>query len=78
MGVDSELLLVFSDIVRSGVYSLLGTPTEWIEKSMLDTIRTVRKDTNAKIKLIEARPRIKGTPWLLDPGMDVEKASGVK
>ena len=49
----------------------LGDPLQWIEKAMLDTVRTVRKDLNAEVTLVEANPAIKGTPWLMDPGMDI-------
>ena len=56
----------YKEIVRGSVYQLMGDPVEWIEKSLLDTVRTVRSSLNAEVTLVEARPEIKGTPWLLD------------
>lgn len=60
-----------NELVRGPVFMALGDPLQWIEKAMLDTVRTVRKDLNAEVTLVEANPAIKGTPWLMDPGMDI-------
>ncbi len=59
------------EVVRSGVYSVMGDPLQWIEKAMLDTIREARTKLNAEVSLVEARPKLYGTPWLMDPGADV-------
>ena len=59
------------EVVRSGVYSVMGEPLQWIEKAMLDTIREARAKLDAEVSLVEARPKLYGTPWLMDPGADV-------
>lgn len=61
----------FKEVVRSGVYAVMGDPFQWIEKSMLDTIREARKTLNAEVNFVEGRPKMYGTPWLLDPGADI-------
>ena len=67
-----------NEIVRSGVYSVVGDPVQWIEKSMLDVVREVRSSLNAEVTLVEARPALKGIPWLLDPGVDVQTTEKAK
>lgn len=61
------------ELVRGSVYSVMGNPVEWMEKSLLDTVRTVRQDLGAEVTLVEADPEIEGTPWLLDDGIDIQK-----
>ena len=63
----------FKELVRGSIYSVMGDPLSWMEKSLLDTVRNVRSTLKAEVTLVEARPEIKGTPWLLDPGVDVPK-----
>lgn len=65
------------EAVRGAVFAAMGDPVEWIEKCMLDVMRTARKELNVPVTLVEANPDIEGTPWLLDPGMDIPKAEGV-
>lgn len=51
-------------ISRSLAYSVVGTPEAWTEKAFLDVVRNIQKVTGAKITLLEAQPKIQGTPWL--------------
>ena len=45
---------------------VFGTPEQFIDKTMLDLVRTIRESTKAQVALVEARPEVAGTPWL-DP-----------
>lgn len=55
---------------RSMASAMVGTPEEWTEKTFLDIVRTIRKETGAEVTLIEAQPKLVGTPWL-DTGEDI-------
>jgi len=44
--------------------AMVGTPEEWTEKTFLDIVRQIKKDTDADIKLLEGYPVLQGTPWL--------------
>lgn len=59
--------------VRSGVNAMVGTPEEWTEKTFLDIVREIRKQTNAEVTLVEGYPKVQGTPWL-DSGEMVQAA----
>ncbi|XYJ10551.1 hypothetical protein ACSUZJ_00820 [Telluria sp. B2] len=47
---------------------VLGTPDKYVEKTMLDIVRTIRESTNAQVALVEAKPEVAGTPWLEPAG----------
>lgn len=53
-------------ISRSMAHAMVGTPEEWTEKTFLDIVRQIRKDTGAEVALVEGYPKIQGTPWLDD------------
>lgn len=57
-------------ISRSMAHAMVGTPEEWTEKAFLDIVREIRKGSEAEITLLEAYPKIQGTPWL-DDGDDI-------
>ena len=48
---------------------VLGTPDKYVEKTMLDIVRTIRETTNAQVALVEAKPEVAGTPWLEPAGV---------
>lgn len=52
------------EISRQAASSLVGTPEEWTEKTFLDIVRQIQKDTGATFTLVEGYPKVKGTPWL--------------
>lgn len=56
----------FMEISRKAASALVGTPEEWVEKTFLDIVRQIRKDTGAQITFVEGYPRLQGTPWLDD------------
>jgi hypothetical protein len=47
---------------------VLGTPEKFIDKTMLDLVRTIRETTKAQVALVEAKPEVTGAPWLEDAG----------
>lgn len=49
---------------RAMANALVGTPEEWVEKTFLDVVRQVQKDTNPEIEFVEGYPKMQGTPWL--------------
>jgi len=51
-------------ISRDMANAMVGTPEEWTEKTLLDTVRSIRASTGAEITLLEAQPELSGTPWL--------------
>ena len=51
---------------RRATGMVLGTPEKYVEKTMLDIVRTIRQSTNAQVALVEAKPDVAGAPWL-DP-----------
>ncbi|WP_245879908.1 hypothetical protein [Vibrio gangliei] len=51
-------------ISRSLSDAMVGTSEEWTEKTFLDIVREIRKETGAKITYLEGYPEMHGTPWL--------------
>lgn len=49
---------------RRATGMVMGTPEKYVEKTMLDIVRTIRQSTNAQVALVEARPDVAGAPWL--------------
>jgi hypothetical protein len=47
---------------------VLGTPDKFVEKTMLDLVRTIRETTGAQVALVEAKPEVAGAPWLEPSG----------
>lgn len=58
-------------ISRIGAHTMVGTPEEWTEKSMLDVVRNIKKRTDASVSFIQGWPEISGTPWL-DTNSDIK------
>ena len=59
--------------VRSGVNSVVGTPEEWTEKTFVDIVREIKKETKGDVTFVEGYPKVQGTPWL-DSGEQVQAA----
>lgn len=49
---------------RSMANAMVGTPEEWTEKTFLDIVRSIQKETGAQVALLEGQPKMQGTPWL--------------
>ncbi|MDA8171749.1 MAG: hypothetical protein M0Z48_07995 [Nitrospiraceae bacterium] len=49
---------------RSLANAMVGTPEEWTEKTLLDVVRNISRETHADISFVEGYPKISGTPWL--------------
>ncbi|MFC5459955.1 hypothetical protein [Massilia niabensis] len=49
---------------RRATGMVLGTPEKYVEKTMLDIVRTIRQTTNAQVALVEAKPDVAGAPWM--------------
>ena len=52
------------ELSRKMSSAMVGTPEEWTEKTFLDIVRQIRKETNAEINYIEGYPKLQGTPWI--------------
>ncbi|MFC4930623.1 hypothetical protein [Massilia sp. GCM10023247] len=59
---------------RRATGMVMGTPEKYVEKTMLDIVRTIRQTTNAQVALVEAKPDVAGAPWL-DPVGTAPRAS---
>ena len=59
---------------RRATGMVLGTPEKYVEKTMLDIVRTIRQSTNAQVALVEAKPDVAGAPWL-DPAGTAPRSS---
>lgn len=59
---------------RHATGMVMGTPEKYVEKTMLDIVRTIRQSTNAQVALVEAKPDVAGAPWL-DPAGTAPRAS---
>lgn len=42
---------------------IVGKPEEWTNKTILDVLRRVRRDTGAIITYVEGQPEFVGEPW---------------
>lgn len=51
-------------ISRNMAHAMVGTPEQWVEKTFLDIVREIKKQTGAEINFIEGYPTPSGTPWL--------------
>lgn len=49
---------------RDMASAMVGTPEQWTEKTLLDTVRNIHAETGATVALLEAQPDISGMPWL--------------
>ena len=43
--------------------AIVGKSDNWTNKTILDSVRSVRRVTNAKITYVEGQPEFTGTPW---------------
>jgi len=43
---------------------MVGTPEEWVNKTILDTVKTIQVATGAQVTHVEGQPKIQGLPWL--------------
>ena len=49
---------------RRAADMVMGSPEKYVEKTMLDLVRTIRTSTQAQVALVEAKPDVAGSPWL--------------
>lgn len=52
------------EISRKMAHAMVGTPEQWVEKTFLDIVREIKKQTGAEITFVEGYPAPSGTPWL--------------
>ena len=43
---------------------LVGTPEQWVNKTILDTVKAMQSATSANVTYIEGQPKIQGLPWV--------------
>ena len=51
-------------VSRAVADSLVGTPEQWVNKTIVDTMRSIEKATGAKVVHLEGQPEIGGLPWV--------------
>lgn len=51
-------------VSRDMAYSVVGSAESWVEKTILDIVRSIQEQTASKATLVEAQPELIGTPWL--------------
>jgi len=51
-------------ISRSLASKMVGKPEEWVEKTFLDIVLSIQKETGAEVTYLEGQPKLQGTPWL--------------
>ena len=44
--------------------AVVGDPGDWTNKTIVDTLRSVRAQTGAEISYVEGQPALRGTPWI--------------
>lgn len=63
---------------RRATGMVLGTPEKYVERTMLDIVRTIRQTTNAQVALVEAKPDVAGAPWLESAGTAPSSSTSAK
>ncbi|MBC8740415.1 hypothetical protein F6X40_27545 [Paraburkholderia sp. UCT31] len=48
---------------RDIAYGIAGTPEQWVNKTIVDTVRSVEQATHAKVTHVEGQPAIGDLPW---------------
>lgn len=43
---------------------MVGTPEEWVNKTIVDTMRSIEQGTNGKVSHLEGQPEIGNLPWV--------------
>lgn len=43
--------------------AVVGDPGDWTNKTIIDLLRTVDRQTNAEISYVEGQPAFEGRPW---------------
>lgn len=69
-GYNLDVYAIFSkqeggmyQISQSVANSMVGTPEEWVNKTIVDTVSAIEKATAAKIVYLEGQPDINNLPW---------------
>lgn len=50
------------ELARQGAYKIAGTPEEWVNKTILDAVRSVERATGAKAVHVEGQPSLGDLP----------------
>jgi hypothetical protein len=50
-------------VVHDAAYSLAGTPEQWVNKTIIDTMRSIETATHGKVARVEGQPDIGDLPW---------------
>lgn len=51
------------EISRQAAYALVGTPEQWVEKTVADTVRAIETATQASVTYLEGQPEPQDLPW---------------
>jgi len=64
-------------VSRNVAYSMVGTPEEWVNKTIVDMVRTIEVNAKAKIAYVEGQPEIGNLPWVdkVDTNTKVSKSN---
>lgn len=50
------------ELARQGAYKMVGTPEEWVNKTIIDAVRSVERATGAKAVHVEGQPSLGELP----------------
>lgn len=64
-------------VSREIANSIVGTPEEWVNKTIVDMVRTIEAKSAAKIAYVEGQPAIGNLPWVdkVDTNIKVSKGN---
>jgi len=57
-----------TQVSRDLAYKLVGTPEEWVNKTIWDMVRSVEKATNTRIQRLEGQPELGAEPAIAQLG----------
>lgn len=50
------------ELARKGAYAMVGTPEEWVNKTIIDTVRSIERATGATAVHVEGQPSLGDLP----------------
>ena len=54
---------------------LVGGPDQWVTKTIVDIVRSVRKRTGASVKYVDGSLEFDGEPWMQDGELTAARVS---
>lgn len=66
-GYNLDIYAVFrktDNIFSNAAGAMIGSSDEWVNKTIMDTVRAVHRETGAKVSYLEGQPEISNLPWV--------------